>query len=134
MLCPRLSETAKPVGSRDPSVHEKIAARDESPIGSHEECAHRTDLIGSACTTGNRAFNHLPVTFAARPAEFVFGKGGHHDPWTDRVDTRSALPPMEGLGHHAKRVSALGELVGVKRAGHLVELKERKAKKLLPAW
>jgi hypothetical protein len=74
--------------------------------------------------------DHAPVACPARPAEFVLGQRSHNDPRANRVDPRTTLAPAHRLGHHAQRVPALRELVGVQGVRHLVGLKEGKIEQL----
>ena len=76
-------------------------------------------------------FDHAPVSLAARTGQLVAGERGEDDAGADRVDPGAALAPANGLGHHAQRVPALGELVGVERVRHLVGLEHRERQQLV---
>ena len=110
------SEFAVPVGSGHAAVHEEVAAGDERAIRAHEQRADGSDLVRSAGAPGRRELDHAPVSLAARAGQLVLGERRDDDAGADRVDPRAALAPAHRLGHHAQRVAALGNLVGVKRS------------------
>src|ERR1700685_1257758 len=73
----------------------------------------------------------MPVAFAARAGQIVAGEPGEDDAGTDGVDAGAAFAPADGLGHHAQRVPALGELRGVKLVCYLVGLEHGKLEQLV---
>ncbi len=45
---------AEPIGRRHSAIHEDIAAGDKRAVSTHEECADRSHLVGSASASGLR--------------------------------------------------------------------------------
>src|SRR3954463_1801377 len=125
------SEFAVPIGSRDPAVHEEVAAGDEPTVRAHKQGADGSDFLRGAATSSRRHVDHAPVSFAARAAQLVSGKRGKDDAGTDRVNPRAALAPPYRLGHDPQRISALGDLVGVKGVSHLIRLEHRKGAQII---
>jgi hypothetical protein len=46
---------AEPIRRRDAAIHEDVAAGDERAVSTHEECADRSYLVGSASASGRNA-------------------------------------------------------------------------------
>ena len=124
-------DIAVPIGRRHAAIHEEVAAGDEPALGAHEQRAHCSDLVGRAGPPGHRAFDHAPVTPAARARQLVLRERRHDDPRADRIDSSAAPAPAHRLGHHAQRVATLRDLVRVQRILDLIELHEREREQLL---
>src|SRR4051812_20913225 len=62
---------AVPISSRDPAVHEEVAAGDESTVWAHKQRADGSDFVRGAATSSRQHFDHAPVSFASRAAQFV---------------------------------------------------------------
>src|SRR4051794_19974854 len=85
------SQFAEPVSRSHSAIHQKVTAGDECTVRTHEECANSSHLVRSAGSAGRRNFDHVPVSWPARPSQFIIRERGDDNPGTDRVDTRASL-------------------------------------------
>jgi hypothetical protein len=89
------------------------------------------DLVRGAAAPDGAELDHAPVSLAARAGQLVPGEWGEDDARADRVDPGASFAPANGFGHHAERVSALGELVGVQPVCDLVGLEHGELQQLV---
>ena len=68
-------EFAVEVGGGDAAVHEEVAAGDERAIGTHEQGAERSDLVGGAGAPGRAQFDHVAVSLTVGAGQLVFHDG-----------------------------------------------------------
>src|ERR1035437_1413876 len=121
--CPSFrGQFAVTVGRCHATVHEEIAAGDKGAVRSHQQRTNVSHLIWRTGAPGGAKFDHASVALASWAGQLILCKGRDNDSRADRVDTRSALAPPYRLRHHAQRIPALGELVGMQGVHHLVRL------------
>src|SRR5271165_1053372 len=81
-------EFAVPVGRRDSTIHEEVAARDKSTVRAHEERTDGSDLVRGSGPAGWAQIDHAPVARATGTGQFVLGERGDDDAWADGVHPR----------------------------------------------
>jgi hypothetical protein len=110
---PLRSEITKSVGSRDATVHQKVATGDEPALGPHQQRPNGTDLIGRTAPPDRAQFNHAPVPLSTRPSQFVLRQRREDDARTDRVDPAAvSSAPSNGAGDRVGVAVTLDMIAG----------------------
>ena len=116
---------------RHTAIYQEISASDEAAIRSNQQRADSFNFVWRAAEACGQGCDHAAIAFPARPGLFVLGEGREDDAGADRVDPRATLASSHRLGHHAQRIAAFGNQMGIERVRHHIGLQYRQGKKLI---